>query len=264
MAAASDSIARMTALKTLRCLALPLVLLAVPAMLTGPVHAAKPTEAEIQAKIEAEIAAQAKKDAEARAAAAARMPPPAAPKPASTEPERIYKTVPVVLNTSLGPITIALEVERAPITATYFLRYVDEKRFDGTAFYRSFKWDDGTPGGFIQGGTQNDPMRILKPVPHEPTNQTGLSHVDGAISVAQAAPGTGTGDFFIIIGDMTGFDATKDQPGFAAFGRVTEGMDVIRRIADAPRSPTLGEGVMKGQMLEPQIRIITARRVPAQ
>lgn len=175
----------------------------------------------------------------------------------------VPKTVPIILDTSLGPITIALEVERAPLTAGNFLKYVDEKRFDGTVFYRSFTWGDGTPGGFIQGGAQNDPKRILKPVPHEPTSLTGLSHVDGTISMAQGAPGTATGDFFIIIGDLKGFDATADQPGFAAFGRVVAGMDVIRSISASPRSATAGEGVMKGQMLEPVIRIRTARRAPA-
>jgi len=172
------------------------------------------------------------------------------------------KTVPVVLNTSLGPITVALEVERAPLTAGNFLRYVDEKRLDDTVFYRAFKYDDENFGGFIQGGTQNDPRRILKPVPHEPTSQTGLSHGDGVISMAQAAPGTATGDFFVMVKDQAGFDATADQPGYAAFGRVIGGMDVIRAIWNAPRSPSKGEGVMKGQMLEPPVKILTARRAP--
>jgi peptidyl-prolyl cis-trans isomerase A (cyclophilin A) len=63
---------------------------------------------------------------------------------------------------------------------------------------------------------------------------------------------------------MKGFDATATEPGFAAFGRVVQGMEVVRQIADAPRSPTKGEGVMKGQMLEPQVKIITARRAMAQ
>jgi peptidyl-prolyl cis-trans isomerase A (cyclophilin A) len=226
---------------------------------------AAPSEAEIQAKIEAELEAMAKAEREKAAAAAAARPAPVeppTPAPVPAAPARVYRTVPVVITTSMGAFTVAVEVERAPVTAANFLAYVDQKRLDGTAFYRSFKWDDGTPGGFIQGGTQNDPRRILKPVPHEPTSRTGLSHVDGAISVAQGAPGTGTGDFFIIIGDMTGFDATADQPGFAAFGRVTAGMDVVRAIAGAPRSPTLGEGVMKGQMLAPAVRILTARRAP--
>lgn len=178
-----------------------------------------------------------------------------APKPAA-------RTVPVVLTTSLGAVTIAVEVERAPLTAANFLRYVDQKRLDGTAFYRSFKYDDEQFGGFIQGGTQNDPKRILAPVPHEPTSQTGLTHTDGVISMAQAAPGTATGDFFIMVGDQKGFDATADASGYAAFARVTDGMDVIRAIWNAPRSPTKGDGIMKGQMLEPQVRILTARRAP--
>ena len=249
--------------------ALPLALLAAPLLFVAPSQAA-PSEAEIQARIEAELAKQAKADEEARAAraaadleaqrkaeAAAAAAPPAPPDPA-------YRTVMVVVTTSLGPFTLAIEEERAPVTSANFLAYVDQKRLDGTAFYRSFKWDNGMPGGFIQGGTQNDPKRILKPVPHEPTSKTGLSHTNGAISMAQAAPGTATGDFFIIVGDMKGFDATATEPGFAAFGRVVQGMEVVRQIADAPRSPTKGEGVRKGQMLEPQVKIITARRALAQ
>ncbi len=97
-------------------------------------------------------------------------------------------------------------------------------------------------------------------MPHEPTTKTGLSHVNGAISIAQAAPGTGTGDFFIMIGGIKGFDADATQAGFAVFGRVVSGMDVVRAIADAPRSPTAGDGVMKGQMLDPTVKILTARR----
>lgn len=261
----------MTPSTILRRFMLPFTLLAAPALFAAPGHAAKPTEAEIQARIDAELEAKVKADAEAKAAAAAER---AAADRAAADQARIeraqaaqaeqaYRTVPVIVTTSLGAFTLAIEVERAPVTAANFLAYVDQKRLDGTAFYRSFKWEDGTPGGFIQGGTQNDPKRILKPVPHEPTSKTGLSHVDGVISMAQAAPGTATGDFFIITGDMTGFDATADQPGFAAFGRVVEGMDVIRAIADAPRSTTRGDGVMKGQMLEPMIRILTARRAPS-
>lgn len=244
---------------TLRGLLLPLMLFAMP------LHAAKPSEAEIQAKIEADLAAQVKAEEEARAVAAATARK-AAEEEAKTElppPPQNFETVPVVVTTSMGAFTLAIERERAQVTAGNFLTYVDQKRLDGTAFYRSFKWDNGAPGGFIQGGTQNDPKRILKPVAHEPTSKTGLSHTNGVISMAQAAPGTATGDFFIIVGDMRGFDATADQPGFAAFGRVVSGMEVIRAIAEAPRSPTRGEGVMKGQMLEPQVKILTARRATA-
>jgi peptidyl-prolyl cis-trans isomerase A (cyclophilin A) len=263
----------MTRICRLVRLALIPVLLAAPVL---PAHAAK-TEAQIQAEIEAKLNAEAAKEAEARKAAAAaaaaaaeaaQSAPPPVPVPppaplASAVPARVYKTVPVILTTSLGPITIALEVERAPITATYFLKYVDEKRLDGTVFYRAFTFAPDFPNvGMIQGGTQNDPKRILKPVAHEPTSKTGLSHDDGAISLAQNGPGTATADFFITIGEMHSLDAKAGDAGFAVFGHVIDGMDLVRRIAVAPRSPTKGDGAMKGQMLEPPIRILTARRAP--
>lgn len=257
MAARGASIVRMSILVALFRLILPLVLLGA---FVAPAHAKPTREEEIQARIDAELEAMARQQEAAQPETDA---PAAPPVEEPAVPARIYRTVPVILTTSLGDITIALEVERAPLTAANFLRYVDEKRLDGTAFYRSFTYEGGSATGFIQGGTQNDPKRILPPVPHEPTSQTGLSHTDGVISLAQAAPGTGNGDFFIIVGDMRGFDATADQPGFAAFGKVTAGMDVVRAILAASRSPTRGEGVMRGQMLEPEVRILSARRAPA-
>ena len=171
-------------------------------------------------------------------------------------------TVQVTLTTSAGPIVLALEKERAPITTANFLRYVDQKRLDGVTFYRACVVAPGF--GLIQGGVRNDPKRVLKPIPHEPTTQTGLSHVDGAISMARQAPGTASGDFFITVGAIPSMDAHPDQPGdnqgFAVFGHVVEGMDVVRRILGSPASPTAGEGAMKGQMLDPPIRILSARR----
>jgi peptidyl-prolyl cis-trans isomerase A (cyclophilin A) len=179
--------------------------------------------------------------------------PAAAPKPA---------TVRVSLQTSLGAILIELEKERAPLTTANFLRYIDQKRMDGANFYRATKVGEGF--GLIQGGTRNDPKRTLAAIAHEPTSQTGLSHVDGAIAMARNAPGSATGDFFITVGAFPTMDADPSQPGdnlgFAVFGRVVEGMDVVRAILAAPTSPTEGEGVMKGQMLSPPVRIITARR----
>ncbi|MCW2348859.1 peptidyl-prolyl cis-trans isomerase A (cyclophilin A) [Sphingobium xanthum] len=255
----------MMILSRLRRLTMPVALATLSATALAPAHAQR-SEAEIQAKIDAELEAINRAEAAARAAEAAAVQRKAeeeAAKAREVVETQVFETVPVVLTTSAGAVTLAIETERAPVTAANFLAYVDGKRLDGTFFYRAFKWEDGTPGGFIQGGTQNDPKRILKPVPHEPTSKTGLSHIEGVISMAQGAPGTATGDFFIIVGDMRGFDATQDQPGFAAFGRVIDGMDVIRSIWNAPRSATKGEGVMKGQMLEPAIRIITARRAKA-
>jgi len=169
-------------------------------------------------------------------------------------------TVRVVFTTAEGPITVALETGRAPVTAANFLRYVDARRFDGISFYRSMRlpWN----AGLIQAG-QRDPAKLFKPIAHEPTSATGLTHTDGAISMARLAPGTATADFSIVVGDMTGLDAKPDDPGFAVFGRVVEGMDVVKRIWGAPRSPTKGEGVMKGEMLEPAVKVLTVRRVSA-
>lgn len=179
---------------------------------------------------------------------------PAAPAPAPA-------TVRVVLDTEAGPIVLALETERAPITAANFLRYVDQRRLDGATFYRAMKI--GESSGLIQGGAEH--RRRLPPVAHEPTSTTGLSHVDGALSMARAEPGSADADFFIIVGDaMTGLDAGPaaggDRLGFAVFGRVVEGMEVVRRILAAPTSATEGEGVMRGQMLAPRLAIRSARR----
>ncbi len=176
-------------------------------------------------------------------------------------------TTHVVLETELGEIVIALETERAPITAANFLRYVDEKRLDGTVFYRAMRLDWGEqPNGLIQGGTEFNPRRIRPPIAHEPTNLTGVTHVIGAISMARNEPGTATGDFSIMLSPQPGLDAQPDsedpelRPGYAAFGRVIEGMDVVRAIFDAPVDPDKGEGWMKGQILAQPVRIVRARR----
>jgi peptidyl-prolyl cis-trans isomerase A (cyclophilin A) len=166
----------------------------------------------------------------------------------------------VALDTSAGTIVIELD-PRAPITVANFLRYVDEDRLDGTSFYRAMNL--GAVGGLIQGGPSGASDRVLPGIAHEPTSQTGLRHGDGVVSMARFEPGTATGDFFIIVGDNLGsLDAGATDPGFAAFGRVVQGMEVVRAILTSPRSPTAGEGVMVGQMLEPKIEIRDARRLP--
>ncbi len=182
---------------------------------------------------------------------------PATPVPAVPAPA----TVRVELTTSLGVVAIAVETERAPITAANFLRYVREKRLDGTSFYRALNFP-GAPGfGLIQGGVRGDPKRTLKPIAHEPTSRTGILHTDGTVSMARAAPGTATGDFFIILGPIPSLDAQPGgDPGFAAFGHVVEGMDVVRRILAAPVSATAGEGAMKGQMIVAPVKIVSAHR----
>ncbi len=167
----------------------------------------------------------------------------------------------VAIETSAG--TILAETDpRAPVTSANFLRYVDEGRFDGVTFYRGMVL--GPAAGLIQGGTGGAPERVLPPIAHEPTGETGLSHTDGALSMARFDPGTATGDFFIIVGNVSSLDAGQSapgDPGFAVFGHVVAGMDVVRQILAAPKSPTEGEGFMRGQMLDPRIRIVSVRRV---
>jgi peptidyl-prolyl cis-trans isomerase A (cyclophilin A) len=170
----------------------------------------------------------------------------------------------VVLATGEGPITLEIAVDKAPLTGANFLRYVDNRRLDGSRFYRAMKIAPDPLNGLIQGGLGGLPVRLYPPVAHESTTQTGLRHVDGAISLARGAPGTATCDFFICVGPVPSLDADPTQPGdnqgYAVFGQVTEGMDVVRRILLSPVSPTKGEGAMQGQMLDPTIPIVTARR----
>lgn len=171
-----------------------------------------------------------------------------------------------MLETAQGSIRIAVEVERAPVTAANFLRYVREKRLDGASFYRALRLTPDGSHGLIQGGVRNDPKRVLPGIAHEPTSQTGLSHGDGAISMARAAPGTASGDFFIIVGGLPALDAQAtgegDVAGYAVFGRVVEGMEVVKAILAAPVDPNAGEGSMKGQMIAAPIRIGRAVRLP--
>ncbi len=170
--------------------------------------------------------------------------------------------VPVAVDTSVGRIVIALDIGRAPVTSKNFLHYVDTHRFDGQSFYRAMKMGSG---GLIQGGIRSDIRLLYPPIAHEPTNKTGIKNSAGAISMARIEPGSARADFFILLDDTPGFDAGApggDADGFAAFGHVTEGMDVVRKIFASPVSATKGEGIMKGQMLDPQIRIIKATRLP--
>jgi peptidyl-prolyl cis-trans isomerase A (cyclophilin A) len=176
-------------------------------------------------------------------------------------------TVRVTMKTGLGVILIDLNLARAPITAGNFLRYVDGHRYDGESFFRASNVK-GAPGmGLIEGGVRSSAAKVFKPIAHESTAKTGLTHKDGAISLARNAPGTATSDFFICIGDMTNLDAdfTKpgDNQGFAVFGQVADGMDVVKAILAAHTSPTAGIGPMKGEILSPPIPIVSVRRAKA-
>ena len=145
------------------------------------------------------------------------------------------------IDTSLGTIEVALDPARAPNTVANFLRYVDAGFYDGAMFYRtvtaSNQPDNAVKIAVIQGGVDGsrpafDPIRI------ERTSETGLRHVDGAISMARNGPDTATTEFFFCVGDQPELDfggrRNPDGQGFAAFGRVTAGWDVIKRIHESP------------------------------
>jgi peptidyl-prolyl cis-trans isomerase A (cyclophilin A) len=163
----------------------------------------------------------------------------------------------VALDTSAGRIVLALDRGRAPITTANFLKYVDKGLFAGETFYRAFKYGDG---GVIQGGARSAGKQ-LPTIPHEPTSQTGLSNKAWTIAMANGGAGTAGSDFFIMTTDIPAFDASGSDIGFAAFGRVIEGQEVVKAILASPVSPTKGEGSMRGQMLDPAVKIMKAERV---
>lgn len=166
----------------------------------------------------------------------------------------------VALETEKGRIVLALDRGRAPATVANFLRYVEAKRYDGITFYRAMPYGSGS--GLIQAGITKDARLQFPPVKHESTTDTGLKHVEGAISMANAGPGTARSDFFILAGPIPALDATATDPGFAVFGRVVEGLDVVKAILAAPTDPEKGAGSMKGQMIAQPVVIRTARRIP--
>ncbi|MDO9249718.1 MAG: peptidylprolyl isomerase [Phenylobacterium sp.] len=174
--------------------------------------------------------------------------------------------VKVAIETAAGTITLELYGDKAPITVANFLRYVDEKRFDGAEFYRTVRPPAMPQTGLLQGGCHGDPKRLLPPITHEPTSLTGLRHKVGTISMPRRELGTADGEFFICLDDSPWYDVNPIKPGdnlgYAAFGQVVEGMEVVRAIHAMPVSPTEGADYgMAGQILDPPVRISLARRV---
>lgn len=170
------------------------------------------------------------------------------------------------IDTALGSIGILLELGRAPLSAGDFLRYVDRGLYAGGAFYRTVRPDDDPQAikiKVIQGGLTDD-SKYLDPIAHEPTNLTGLRHRDGTISIARNTVGTGTaGAFFVCIGDQPELDfggkRNPDGQGFAAFGQVTSGMELIRSMG---KMKTQGPaGTSRGELIAAPVAILGARRV---
>jgi peptidyl-prolyl cis-trans isomerase A (cyclophilin A) len=164
------------------------------------------------------------------------------------------------IETEAGTIVVALDHRRAPATTANFVRYADDGRFDGTYFYRSARNRHAPDQGFVQGGIAHGVRLMLPPIALEPTTKTGLRHLDGTISMARSSPGTTMGDFILCVGVNRGLDARpeKAEAGYPAFGRVIEGMDVVRRILAAPT--TAGAGGRPGEQLLKPVKIVRVTR----
>jgi peptidyl-prolyl cis-trans isomerase A (cyclophilin A) len=172
----------------------------------------------------------------------------------------------ITMSTDMGDIDIELYAARAPVTVENFLRLVDDGHLDGGSFYRvvTFANDNGTPKiEVIQGGL-GDIDSPFPPIDHETTGQTGILHRDGVISMARGEVGTASSEFFICIGDQPGLDfgnvRNADKQGFAAFGKVVRGMDVVRKINGAPADAQSDSGYTEGQILTEPVAIIRVAR----
>lgn len=179
-------------------------------------------------------------------------------------------SVRVRVQTELGDIVLEVDTVRAPVTAANFLKYVDAGHFDGGNFHRTVKMDNQPESPVkievIQAAV--NPARAkdgFPAIPLERTSVTGLRHTDGVVSMARGAPDSATSGWFVCINDQPSLDfggaRNPDGQGFAAFGRVVSGMDVVRRIQAAPSSPNRTTNT-EAQRLTPPIGIVKVARVP--
>jgi len=183
-------------------------------------------------------------------------------------------TVRVVMNTSAGDILIELYPQAAPVTVENFLKYVDGGHYNDASFYRVVRMDNQEQNlikiEVIQGGMQLDAVDLpFEAIAHESTRITGIMHRDGVISMARGEPGTAASEFFICINDQPELDfggqRNPDQQGFAAFGKVVDGMDVVRLI-QTMNTETPQDGQLEytsGQMLLQPVVIYEVHRVMA-
>jgi len=177
------------------------------------------------------------------------------------------ETIDVSIITSLGEIEIELYSEKAPITVQNFLRYLDGDYYNRSSFYRTVRFnnDNGSPKiEVIQGGIG----QVQKPFPmirHESTKDTGLSHLNGTISMSRGAINTATSDFFICIGDQIALDfggtRNKDGQGFSVFGRVISGMNIVKEIHAMPSNRKADNSYVKDQMLDNPVIIKRIERL---
>ncbi|GAB5536519.1 MAG: peptidylprolyl isomerase [Rubricoccaceae bacterium] len=175
-------------------------------------------------------------------------------------------TIRVEMTTEYGAITLEVYDEAAPLTVANFLRYVDGGHFDGATFYRTVRYatDNGSPQIEVIQGGRGGQDAVFEPIAHESTDQTGILHTDGVISMARGGIGTASSEFFICIGDQPGLDSGQprnaDEQGFAAFGRVVSGMEVVRAIHSLPSDAPTDSDYTRGQVIEDPAVIETVTR----
>ena len=173
-----------------------------------------------------------------------------------------YDNPHVLIETSQGDIEVELYPAKAPLSAGAFLRHVKQGLYNNSSFYRVLSDENQVTGQpkseLVQGGVWRTGQNrdTIQPVPHENTRQTGLSHVNGTVSFARVEPGSASTEFFICIGNQPGFDHggrnNPDGQGYAAFGRVVAGMDVVNRIYRQPETD---------QYFDPPVKIKTIREL---
>ncbi len=181
------------------------------------------------------------------------------------------KTIQVKLETNRGDIYFDLYPEKAPTTVANFLKYIDAGHFDGGSFYRVVHMQNQAQNNIkievIQGGISGKKdAQYFDPIPLERTRVTGIKHLDGTLSMARLGPDSATAEFFICINAQPSLDfggqRNPDGQGFAAFGRVSKGMDVVRDIQKLETDNPEGEmEYTSGQMLVEPVKFISFKRL---
>jgi peptidyl-prolyl cis-trans isomerase A (cyclophilin A) len=171
-----------------------------------------------------------------------------------------FKNPHVIIETKVGDIEVELYAAQAPKSVAAFLAYIDSGFYKKASFYRVLNTDNQPSNApkaeLIQGGLYGSKRPELPGIPHETTQQTKILHKDGVLSLARLEPGTANTEFFICIGDQPGFDFggenNPDGQGYAAFGKVVKGMDIVHRIYNMPEND---------QRFEPPVPIYKVKKL---
>lgn len=181
---------------------------------------------------------------------------------AQTPPTSQKATQQAVIQTALGNIEIALFTQKAPVTVANFIAYIQQSAFTGGEFYRVVGPDNdqGTPPISVIQGRTNPQFEDFPPIVLETTKLSGIKHKDGTLSMARGGPNTATQQFFICVGEQSSLDyggaRNPDGQGFAAFGRVTAGMDIVKKIQRNRQAKVVEDPYIKNQILAQPIKII--------